>query len=73
MCWDEKGDSKLLKNLLTGNVKGILERQWGRKKSYPMKCKQQESTYQGDRVSVGGGCEPGVTARSRCRWINVMK
>ena len=24
-------------------------------------------------MSVGGGCEPGVTARSRCRWINVMK
>ena len=27
----------------------------------------REFTYLGDRVSVGGGCEAAVTARTRCR------
>ena len=26
-------------------------------------------TYLGDRVSAGGGCEVGVTARTRCGWV----
>ena len=29
----------------------------------------REFTYLGDRVSVGGGCEAAVTARTRCGWI----
>ena len=28
-----------------------------------------EYTYLGDRVSVGGGCEAVVTARTRCWWV----
>ena len=28
-----------------------------------------EITYLGDRVSVGGGCEAAVTARTRCWWV----
>ena len=28
-----------------------------------------EFTYLGDRVSVGGGCEAAVTARTRCGWV----
>ena len=31
---------EFLINLPAGNVKEILERQWSRKKSYPMKVKQ---------------------------------
>ena len=26
-------------------------------------------TYLGDRVSVGGGCEAAVTARTLCGWV----
>ena len=26
-------------------------------------------TYLGDRVSVGGGCEAAVTARTICGWV----
>ena len=29
----------------------------------------RESTYLGDRVSAGGGCEAAVTARTRCGWV----
>ena len=29
----------------------------------------REFTYLGDRVSVGGGCEAAVTARTRCGWV----
>ena len=29
----------------------------------------RESTYLGDRVSAGGGCEAAVTARARCGWV----
>ena len=25
----------------------------------------------GDRVNAGGGCDAAVTARTRCRWVNV--
>ena len=28
-----------------------------------------EFTYLGDRVSVGGGCEADVTARTICWWV----
>ena len=34
-----------------------------------MKWKLREFTYVGDRVSVGGGCEAAVTARTRCGWV----
>ena len=47
-------------------MKGILERQWSRKKSYDDVETVREFTYLGDRVSVGGGCEAAVTARTRC-------
>ena len=43
-------------------MKGILERQWSRKKSYVDEVKRvREFTYLGDRVSAGGGCEAAVT------------
>ena len=29
----------------------------------------REFTYLGDMVSVCGGCEADVTARTRCRWV----
>ena len=29
----------------------------------------REITYLGDRVSVAGGCEAAVTARTRCGWV----
>ena len=29
----------------------------------------REFTYLGDRVSVGGGCEAALTARTRCGWV----
>ena len=32
-----------------------------------------EFTYLGDRVSVGGGCEAAVTARTRCGWAKHME
>ena len=28
----------------------------------------RDFTYLGDRVSAGGGCEAGVTTRTRCGW-----
>ena len=37
MCQREKGDYKVLH---AENVKGILERQWSRKRSYAMRWKQ---------------------------------
>ena len=30
-------------------------------------------TYLGDRVSVGGGCEAVVTARTICGWVKFME
>ena len=39
MCWSEKGDSSFQEILHAENVKGILERQWSRKKSDVMKLK----------------------------------
>ena len=35
--------------------------------------KLQEFTYLGDRVSVGGGHEAAVTARTRCGWVKFME
>ena len=29
----------------------------------------QEFSYLGDMVSVGGGCEAAVIARTRCGWV----
>ena len=40
MCLNEKVAAKFFNILLAGNANGILDRQWGRKKSYVMKCKQ---------------------------------
>ena len=41
MCRSEKCDSKVFKKCYNAeNVKGILERQWSRNKSYVMKWKQ---------------------------------
>ena len=51
------------------NMKGILERQWNRKKSYVTRWKHREFTYLGDRVSACGRCEAVVTARTRCGWV----
>ena len=31
----------------------------------------QETTYLGDRVSAGGGCEAAVTARTRFVWVKL--
>ena len=40
-------------------------------------CDEEETvwdvTYLGDRVSAGGGCEPTVTARTRCGWVRFME
>ena len=33
----------------------------------------REFTYFGDRVSVGGGCEAAVTARTRCGWVKLRE
>ena len=30
-------------------------------------------TYQGDRVSAGGGCEAAVTARTRYGWVKLRE
>ena len=55
-------------------MKGILERQWSRKKSYLMKWKLYwEFTYHGDDVSAGGGCEAAVTGRTRCVWVKLRE
>ena len=41
MCRSEKGDLQSFEDmLLAENVKGILERQWSRKKCYVIKWKQ---------------------------------
>ena len=50
-------------------MKGILERQWSRKKTCDEVETVQEFAYIGDRVSAGGGCEAAVTARTRCGWV----
>ena len=47
------------------NVRGILERQWSRKKSCVEVKTVREFTYLGDRESSGGVCEAAVTARTR--------
>ena len=48
---------------LCGSRMGIiLDRLWSRKKSYVEAG--WEFTYVGDKVSVGGGCEAAVTART---------
>ena len=31
----------------------------------------RESTFHGDRVSVGGGCKNAVTVRKRCWWVSL--
>ena len=36
-------------------------------KSYVLKLR--EFTYLVDRLSIGGGCEAAVTARTRCGWV----
>ena len=33
----------------------------------------REFTYLGDRMSVGGGCEAAVTARTRCGWATLWE
>ena len=33
----------------------------------------REDTYLGDRVSIGGGCEAVVTARTRCGWVELRE
>ena len=43
-------------------MKGILERQWSRKKRCDEVETVREFTYLGDRVCAGGGCEAAVTA-----------
>ena len=40
MCQSEKGDCKVLKKICLQEMKGILVRQWSRKKSYVIKWKQ---------------------------------
>ena len=33
----------------------------------------RESTYLGDRMSAGEGCEAAVTARIRCEWVEIRE
>ena len=33
----------------------------------------REVTYNGDRVSAGGGCEAALTARTRCKWAKLRE
>ena len=51
-------------------MKGILERQWNRKKTCVGVETVREFTYLGDRVIAGFGCEAAATARTRCGWVN---
>ena len=60
---------KLQGILHAGNVKGILVRQWSRKKRCDKVEAMRKFTYLGDRVSVVGGCEAAVTGRTRCGWV----
>ena len=53
--------------MFSRNVKGILERQWSRKKICHEVKTEEGSTYQCDRVSTCGGCETNVSA-VRGRW-----
>ena len=48
------------------NEREIFYRQWSRKRSYVMQWKQCGNSCFCDRVSAVGGCEAGVTARTRC-------
>ena len=59
-------NTKFIRNFLAENVKEILERQWSRKNEMET---VKASTYIGDMVSAGGGCEAAVIARARCRWV----
>ena len=54
-------------------MKGILEKQWNRKKLCDEVETERELTYLGDRVSADGECEAAVTAIRRCGWIKFMK
>ena len=47
-------------------MKGILERQWSWKRLCDEVETVREFTYLGGRVSAGGECEAGVTARTKC-------
>ena len=52
-------------------MKGILERQWNRKKLCDEVETVREFTYLCDRVSAGGGCESVVIVRTRCGWATL--
>ena len=54
--------------LHAGNVKGMLERQWDRKKRMQAEMVKW-LTYLGDRVCAGGGCKAARTVRTRCGWV----
>ena len=59
--------------LLAENVKGILVRQWSRKKSCDEVDTVREFAYLGDRVSACGGCDSAVTARTRCGYVKLRE
>ena len=42
-------------------------------KLYDIVVTVREFTYHGDRVSVGGGCEAAVTARTRFGWVKLRE
>ena len=70
ICWNEKGDSKVLYKFTCrkceGNIGEAVEQE--EKLCHEVEA-VREFTYLGDRVSVGGGCEAAVTARTRCGWV----
>ena len=59
--------------LHAGNVNGIMEMKLSKRKIYMRKLTHQRFTYLVGRVSVGGGCEAGVTVKTRCGWFKSME
>ena len=58
--------------LLVRNVKGILERQWNKKKKLCDNVEVvREFTYPGDSVSAFVECEVAVAAGTKCGWVRI--
>ena len=74
MCRSEKDDFKLLK-------KFYMQKMWiecGEAVEQEVKLCDvvetvRESTYLGDRLSAGGGCDAAVTARTRYGWVKIRE
>ena len=70
MCWNKKGNPKVIKNFTCAKCEGNI----GEAVEQDVKlCNEveivSEFTYLGDRVSAFGGCETAVTTRIRCGWV----